>query len=239
MNLRKTKPIYSYAITLLVFSLCLVTPAMLTHHHAAAAQQPSITELESEFQKAYAAIQHLFANGPASMVFPADPRERRRIWQDDLSANFTRAASLAEQILDLNPPNAEVWREHRDTLLVYGRPAGTPGARTVFGTSEVQKKARLRETPLAVYPETARAAKAGGEVRLRLVLAADGTVKYIFPMKPEKYGLTQAAIESARQIKFEPAIKNGQPVSQFLTLAYEFKNGKSRKPFVPEHEFYF
>jgi len=227
--------IYRSALALIL--TCFASAAVLAR--PATVQQPSLNELEKQFQQAYAAIQYLFANGPASMVFPADPRERRRRWQDSLSDSFTRAASLAEQIINLNPPNIGMWREHRDTLLVYGRPSGTPGTRTVFGSSEVKTKARLRETPLPVYPQTARGAKAGGEVRLRLVLAADGTVKSVFPMKPEKHGLTEAAIEAARQIKFEPAIKDGQPVSQFLTLAYEFKNGKSRKPFVPKSEFYF
>ena len=226
---------YRCALALLV--TCLASAVLA--HRPTDAQQPRLSDLENKFQQAYADIQHLFANGPATMVFPADPRERRRRWQNDLSDSFTRAASLAEQIIDLNPPNIGVWREHRDTLLVYGRPSGTPGTRTIFGSSEVEKKARLRETPLPVYPDTARAAKAKGEVRLRLVLAADGSVKHIFPMKPEKHGLTEAAMDAARQIKFEPAIKNGQPVSQFLTLAYEFKNGKSRKPFVPDREFYF
>lgn len=229
--------IYRFALALLILGLA--APATLALKQAIPAQQPSLTQLENEFQQAYAAIQHLFANGPATKVFPPNPRERRRRWQDDLADSFTRAAGLAQQIINLNPANADIWREHRDTLVVYGRPAGTPGTRTVFGSSEVEKKARLRETPLAISPEMARAAKAEGEVRLRLVLAADGTVEYIFPMKPEKHGLTEAAMEAARQIKFEPAIKNGQPVSQFLTLAYEFKNGKSRRPFVPEHEFYF
>jgi hypothetical protein len=34
-----------------------------------------------------------------------------------------------------------------------------------------------------------------------------------------------------------PAVRNGQPASQFLTLVYEFKDGKSRKPYVPRTEF--
>jgi outer membrane biosynthesis protein TonB len=76
-------------------------------------------------------------------------------------------------------------------------------------------------------------------VRLRLVLAADGTVRNIFPMKPLPHRLTEAAIDAARQIKFMPAVRNGQPVSQFATLSYEFKNGQGLPPYVPEHEFYF
>ena len=70
-------------------------------------------------------------------------------------------------------------------------------------------------------------------------LASDGAVKYIFPMKPLKHGLTEAAIEAAQKIRFEPAIRDGKPASQFATLSYEFKNGKGLPPYFPQHEFYF
>ena len=60
-------------------------------------------------------------------------------------------------------------------------------------------------------------------------------------MKSLKFGLTEAAMNAARQIKFTPAVRDGQPASQFATLSYEFKKGKdhSRKPYFPLHEFYF
>ncbi len=76
-------------------------------------------------------------------------------------------------------------------------------------------------------------------MRLRLVLASDGTVKYIFPMKPLPYGLTEAAMAAARQIKFERAIRDGEPASQFATLSYEFKDGHGLPPYFPRPEFYF
>jgi len=71
------------------------------------------------------------------------------------------------------------------------------------------------------------------------VLASDGTVKYIFPMKPLPYGLTEAAMAAARQIKFERAIRDGEPASQFATLSYEFKDGHGLPPYFPRPEFYF
>jgi hypothetical protein len=35
-------------------------------------------------------------------------------------------------------------------------------------------------------------------------------------------GLTKEAIKAARKIKFEPAIKDGHHVSQYLTVEYNF-----------------
>lgn len=213
--------------------------ALMFLNVGASAQQPTLAQLEARLQQQYERIFDLFANGPAKQIYPANPRARVKRWQDDLADSFAAAEVTIGQILKLNPTNARHYRERRETMGLYSEPVGPPEVRTVFGKTEVEKRARLIESPAAIYPDTALQAKGKGEVRLRLVLAADGTVKYIFPMKPLKHGLTEAAIEAAQQIKFEPAVRKGRPASQFLTVSYEFKNGKGLPPYVPEHEFYF
>lgn len=222
---------------LLVFCVSLI--ALTNSGGRVVAQQPTVDQLQATLQKQYEKIYYLFAHGPAARVFPVNPRERLRVWQNELSDSFAAAEVTIGQILKLKPADEEHWLERRETMRLYSTPISSAETRTVFGKSEVEKKARLIESPAAKYPDSALPAKANGEVRLRLVLAGDGTVKYIFPMKYLKHGLTEAAIEAAKQIKFEPAIRNGQPVSQFFTLSYEFKIGKGLPPHVPEHEFYF
>jgi len=212
---------------------------MFPNRHAAAAQQATLSQLEAKLEKQYAAIEDVFAHGPAKMVYPPNPRERVRVWQDNLAQSFAAAGKTIDEIIKLNPPDAEKWRERSDTMWLYSQPSSPPSSRLVFGAGEMQKKARLLDPPAAAYPEAARKAKAKGEVRLRVVLASDGTVKYVFPMKPLKHGLTEAAIAAAQKIKFEPAIRAGKPASQFATLSYEFKDGKGVPPYFPEHEFYF
>ena len=234
--MRNAKAIWLSLLTLVVISLA---GSRILEGQAALAQQLTLEQLEAKFQKQYAAIQDIFLHGPAQKVFPPNPHERIGRWQDDLAGSFARAGATIDDILKLHPPDEANWRELRETMWLYSQPISPPESRTVFGSSEVQKRARLLDAPAAAYPDTARAAKARGEVRLRLVLAAEGTVKDIFPMKPLKHGLTEAAIEAARQIKFTPAIRNGQPVSQFATLSYEFKKGRGLPPYTPEHEFYF
>jgi TonB family protein len=216
-----------------------LTAVILFDRHPAAAQQATLEQLEARLQKQYAAIEDAFANGPAKRVYPPDPRERIRQWQEELAHSFADAGKTIDEILKLNPPDADKWRERSDTMWLYSQPISPPSSRLVYGASEVQKKARLLDPPAAAYPDQARAAKAKGEVRLRVVLASDGTVKYIFPMKPLKHGLTEAAIEAAQQIKFEPAIRDGKPAAQFATLSYVFKDGRGLPPYFPAHEFYF
>jgi len=205
------------------------------------AQQTSLDQLKEQFQKQHQAILAVFANGPAHRVYPVDPRQRVHEWQAELSDSFTQARNIVDEILKLDPADADFWRERRETLSLYARPAGAPGPRTVFGATEVQTRAKLVTAPEAVYPDEARQFGTQGEVRLRLVLAADGTVKHIFPMKALRHGLTESAIAAAQQITFTPAVKDEQPVSQYATLSYEFKKGKdkSRRPYFPAHEFYF
>ncbi len=174
---------------------------------------------------------------PSRAQYTTEHKRKMREWQDDLAQSFLAAAHTIEEILRLNPPNSEYWRERLETLRLYGQPVSSPDERKVFGASEMQKSARIVDSPAAEYTDEARAEKAKGEVRLRLVLAADGTVKNIFPIKPLGHGLTESAMKAAQQIKFEPAVRKGKPASQFITLVYEFDKGKGRPPYIPQTEF--
>ena len=54
------------------------------------------------------------------------------------------------------------------------------------------------------------------------MLTDDGHVKNILVVKGLPDGLTEKAVQAARQIKFTPAVKDGRPVSQFVILEYNF-----------------
>jgi len=199
--------------------------------------QAALDQLQVKLKSQYATIQKVIYSPPSHAQYPTEHRRKMREWQDDLAQSFLAAANTIEDILKLNPPNSDYWRERLETLRLYGQPVSSPDERKVFGSSEMQQSARIVGSPAAEYPDEARAAKAKGEVRLRLVLAADGTVKNIFPLKSVGHGLTESAMRAAQQIKFEPAMRNKKPASQFITLVYEFDKGKARPPYVPQTEF--
>ena len=200
--------------------------------------QNSIQQLETKLESQYRETQKLFASPPRSAgLLPADYHRLLREWQDDLAQSFVRAAATVSEILALSPPNQEMWQERLETLRLYSQPISSPEERRVFGSGEVQTSARILETPLAEYTAEARAAKTHGDVRLRLVLAADGTVKNVFPIKPLGHGLTESAMKAARQIRFEPAVRNGKPASEFMTFVYEFEKGLARQPYIPRTVF--
>ncbi|HKO45421.1 MAG TPA: TonB family protein [Pyrinomonadaceae bacterium] len=214
----------------------LLTAAMFMPSVAVAQDSQTYAALENKLSQQYGAIQRQFRNLPPPVLDAVSRRADISQWQDELARLFSEAALTVEEILKLNPSNAALWRERLETLRLYGKPTSPPGLRTIYGASEVDKKAKLVDTPVAVYTEEARQADARDEVRLRLVLAGDGTIRNMFPIKSAGHALTESAVTAAQQIKFEPAVKDGRPVSQFVTLVYDFKK-KDAKPKIPRTVF--
>jgi TonB family protein len=78
----------------------------------------------------------------------------------------------------------------------------------------------------AEYTQEARDNGVEGKVQLSVVFGADGQIKEIRVLRGLPHGLTEKAIEAAKKIRFEPAIKDGQPVEVRATLEYSFNLGK-------------
>ncbi|MBA3320399.1 MAG: TonB family protein [Pyrinomonadaceae bacterium] len=105
-----------------------------------------------------------------------------------------------------------------------GGPGGPPGLdyTKTFPPKEVTRRAVILSRPEPQYTEEARKSGVTGEVMLRAVLSSGGQITNIQPMKRLPDGLTEKAIEAARRITFTPAEKDGRPVSQYITLVYNF-----------------
>ncbi len=91
-----------------------------------------------------------------------------------------------------------------------------------FKASEVTRKAIIRSKPEPTYAEAARKFGVTGTVRVRAVLMSTGEVGAVTPLTRLPHGLTQKAIDAARGIQFDPASKNGRPVSQYVIIEYNF-----------------
>lgn len=74
----------------------------------------------------------------------------------------------------------------------------------------------------AKYTEEARQQNVQGTVVLSAIFGADGGVHNIRVVRGLPSGLTEKAIEAARNIRFRPAVKNGVPVSVRMTLEFNF-----------------
>jgi len=76
--------------------------------------------------------------------------------------------------------------------------------------------------PEPQYTEDARKNQITGTVVLRVVFSRTGQVTNIRALHPLPFGLTERAIAAARQIRFQPATKDGRPVNVFIQLEYNF-----------------
>ena len=97
-----------------------------------------------------------------------------------------------------------------------------PDPNRVYSSPEVSERARVLSKPEPQYTEEARRSGITGTVILRVVFSRSGEVTNIRALQPLAGGLTEKAIAAARQIQFVPAKKNGQPVSMYMQLEYNF-----------------
>jgi len=103
-----------------------------------------------------------------------------------------------------------------------GPGGGGGGYDRIFTGKDVTSKARLLSKPEPQYTEDARKNQITGTVVLKVVFASSGSVTNIRTVSGLPYGLTERAIAAARQIKFEPATKDGHKVSMWMQLEYNF-----------------
>jgi len=86
---------------------------------------------------------------------------------------------------------------------------------------------RLRsETKIApVYPEGARRDRLTGSVIVQAVITRQGDVSDLIVLRTNQAGIgfEEAAMQAVAQWKYEPALRNGEPVDVLFTVFVEFK----------------
>ena len=102
-----------------------------------------------------------------------------------------------------------------------GRGGGIGGG--VFRVGGGVSAPRILYQPDPEYSEPARKAKYEGTVVLWLIVGPDGRPHDIRVTRSLGLGLDEKAIEAVRQWKFEPARKNGQPVSVQINVEVDFR----------------
>ena len=145
--------------------------------------------------------------------------------RETLPLRLRQATESLSEYLRLRPgaEDAAEMREELESMRFYAEAgASADPARKVYSTREGIRRAEILSKPEPGYTEEARRAGVSGIVRLRVVLGADGRVRHVLPLRRLSHGLTEKAVEAARQIRFKPATLGGQPVSQYVVLEYGF-----------------
>ena len=102
-----------------------------------------------------------------------------------------------------------------------GRGGGIGGG--VFRVGGGVSAPRAISSPEPEYSEEARKAKYQGTCVLWLIVAQDGHPRDIKVARSLGMGLDQKAIEAVRNWKFEPAMKDGQPVAVQINVEVNFR----------------
>lgn len=98
---------------------------------------------------------------------------------------------------------------------VQSRPAAQAAAKLV--------PAEILSKPTPTYTEEARAQRIEGEVLLEVVLEASGKLHVVRIVRGLGHGLDDAAVHAAEQIRFKPALKDGQPSDSTAVLHIIFQ----------------
>jgi TonB family protein len=104
--------------------------------------------------------------------------------------------------------------------VVVGNAADRPKP---VGPVSVTEPVGIVEKPDPVYSDEARKLRIEGEVEVRAVFLASGSVNVLSVVKGLGHGLDEAAVKSARQIRFKPAQQNGMPVDFSATIRIVFQ----------------
>jgi len=98
---------------------------------------------------------------------------------------------------------------------VQARPAAQAAAKIV--------PAEILSKPVPIYTEEARAKRIEGEVLLEVVLEASGKLRVLRIVRGLGHCLDDAAVHAAEQIRFKPALQDGQPSDSTVVLHVIFQ----------------
>lgn len=83
--------------------------------------------------------------------------------------------------------------------------------------------AEILSKPNPIYTEEARAKRIEGEVLLEVVFEASGKIHVVRVVRGLGHGLDDAAVHAAEQIRFKPALRDGQPSDSTAVLHIIFQ----------------
>ena len=115
-----------------------------------------------------------------------------------------------------------------ERLLDDGAAEGSAGAakdprERVLTVKETDSRAVITAKPQPSYSREARRNGIQGLVAVKVLLSGNGKISRVRVLKGLPAGLTENAIRAACKIKFKPALKDGEPVSQWVIAEYMFR----------------
>ena len=122
------------------------------------------------------------------------------------SGNASRGAFRPAGFGDADVPAPPVPHSH-----------AAPPAGTKITPAEIVSK------PTPLYSDEARRLRIEGEVLLEVILEASGQVQVVRVVRGLGHGLDDSAVRAAEQIRFKPALRDGQPADSTAVLHIIFQ----------------
>lgn len=167
-----------------------------------------------------------FKGGPASSS--GEPANLPAPLPPDLAGSNDNASGLQLPRNDgttaLPPPPAEQPRIIDEPALP---PMMPPASSAPTASAGPNRDPVPVSRPAPSYPREAQRMNAGGTVLVRATVASDGGVERLELARASgNRHLDRAAMEAVRRWRFQPALRNGQPVSAEVLVPVEFSPGR-------------
>jgi len=152
----------------------------------------------------------------ASVTTTTSPAHAAKVLHDALDKIF--ASGLDEKLRAQMPEFWQLYYQAKDAGVDY-----RPRDPAVLRSSAVDQQARVLSSIAPDSNEYAQSSGIAGRALYRAVIGPDGKPGAIAVVRPIGFGLDENAVTAIRKAKFQPAVKNGQPVSETLDLAVLFR----------------
>ena len=146
----------------------------------------------------------------------------QRIYPNELDA----AMKSVEKLEALNAANSALKDAESKIMtlkFVTSKPDLQP---TEPADASNKQNIKITKNPHPAYSGTAIANRIGGAIRLWVVFLPNGKIGLAVPINNLPDGLTEASVNAAKGIKFEPALENGKPVTVVKQIEYGFWTGR-------------
>jgi TonB family protein len=112
----------------------------------------------------------------------------------------------------------------------FGNGAIDPSSAGIYTKTGSHQATNGSNTPVEItfkpkpdYTDEGRKQKINGEVRLEVLFRSDGQVHVVRVLQGLGYGLDEQAVKAAEQIKFKPALHEGQPIDSMAQIHIIFE----------------
>jgi TonB family protein len=184
---------------------------------APAAQEPAEMSVVDQLKTSIAATPEAERPAdPKSLTTTTSPAHATRVLKGALDQIF--AQGLDERMMAAMP---DFWRLYYQA--VTEKTDYQPKDPSILRQNMVDQKARLLTTFEPLSNEFAQANGVVGMALYHTVVGPNGEASEIAVGRPIGFGLDENAVAAIRKAKFEPAIKDGKPVSVLLDLVVQFR----------------